>query len=151
MTGVKLELLTDTEMLLLFEKGIRGGMWNSIHNYAEANKKKYMKNYDSNKPSTYLLYVDANNLYGYAMSKKLSIDNFKWEINLTKFTTDFIKNHNEDSDIGYLLLVDVRYPETLCKEHEDLPFLPDKTKINKVTKLTCDIHDKKDYSINIFF
>ena len=150
MMGVKLELLTDTEMLLLFEKGIRGGMCNSIHNYAEANN-KYMKNYDSSKPSTYLMYVDANNLYGYAMSKRLPIDNFKWETNLTKFTADFIKNYNEGSDIGYLLLVDVAYPKNLRKEHEDLPFLPDKTKINKVTKLTCDLHGKKDYSINIFF
>ena len=142
MTGVKLELLTDTEMLLLFEKGIRRGMCNSIHNYAQANN-KYMKNYDSSKPSTYLMYVDANNLYGYANSKRLPIDNFKWDTNLTKFTADFIKNYNEDSDIGYLLLVDVAYPKNLRKEHEDLPFLPDKTKINKVTKLTCDLFLKQ--------
>ena len=69
MTGRKLELLTDTEMLLLFEMGIRGGMCNKVHGYAEANN-KYMKNYDSTKESSYIMYLDANNLYGYAMSKK---------------------------------------------------------------------------------
>ena len=81
MTKVKLELLTDNDMLLLFEKRIRGGKCNAIYNYAEANN-KYMKNYDSNKKSTYLMYVDANSLYGSAMSKKLPIDNFKLVINL---------------------------------------------------------------------
>ena len=69
MTGIKLELLTHTEMLLLFEMGIRGGMCNKVHGYAEANNKN-MKNYDSTKESSYIMYLDANNLYGYAMSKK---------------------------------------------------------------------------------
>ena len=81
MTNVKLELLTDNDMLLLFEKSIRGGKCNAIYNYAEANN-KYMKNYDSNKESTYLMYVDANSLYGYTMSKKLPIDNFKLQTDL---------------------------------------------------------------------
>ena len=100
MTGIKLELLTDTNMLLLFGKGIRGGMCNAICKYAKANN-IYMKNCDSTKKSKYLMYVDANNLYGYAMSKKLPIDSFKWETNLSMFTADFIKNYNEESDIGY--------------------------------------------------
>ena len=81
MTKVKLELLTDNDMLLLFEKGIRGGTCNAIYNYADANN-KYMKNYHSNKESTSLMYLDANNLYGSAMSKKLPKDNFKLEIDL---------------------------------------------------------------------
>ena len=67
-TGIKLELIIDNDMLLLFEKGIIGGMCNSVYNYAKPNN-KYMKNYDSTKESTYLMYLDANNLYGYAMSK----------------------------------------------------------------------------------
>ena len=75
-TGVKLELLTDNNMLLQFEKGIRGGIVTAVHKYAKANN-KHMKNYDSTKQSTYLMYVDAKNLYGYAMSKKLPVDNFK--------------------------------------------------------------------------
>ena len=93
-TGVKLELLTDNNMLLQFEKGIRGGIATVVHKYAKANN-KYMKNYDSAKQSTYLMYVDANNFYRYAMSKKLPVDNFKWETNLSIFTEDFIKNYDE--------------------------------------------------------
>ena len=92
-------------MLLLFEKGIRGGTCNAIYNYADANN-KYMKNYHSNKESTSLMYLDANNLYGSAMSKKLPKDNFKLEIDLQKFTSDFIKNYDQESDIGYLLVID---------------------------------------------
>ena len=83
------------------------------------------------------------------MCKKLPYGNFKWVENISIFTEDFIKNYNENSDTGYLLVVDVIYPENLFKEHTYLPFLPDKTKINKVTKLTCDLYDKKEYSINI--
>ena len=148
MTGQTLELLTDENMLLLFEKGIRGGICNAICKYAKANK-KYMKNYDSSKKSTYLMYVDANNLYGYAMCKKLPTGNFKWVEDLSIFTKDFIKNYSEDSNTGYLLVVDVKYPENLYRDHKYLPFLPDKTKINKVKKLTYDSHDKKEYSIYI--
>ena len=78
------------------------------------------------------MYVEANNLYGYAMSKKLPIGDFKWIEDTSIFTEDFIKNYNEDGDTGYLLVVDVIYPESLLKEHNYLPFLPDKTKISKV-------------------
>ena len=93
-TGVKLELLTDNNMLLQFETGIHGAIATVVHKYAKSNN-KYMQNYDSTKQSTYLMCVDANNLYRYAMSKKLPVDNFKWETNLSIFTEDFIKNDNE--------------------------------------------------------
>ena len=95
------------------------------------------------------MYVDANNLYGYAMCKKLPTGNFKWVEDLSIFTKDFIKNYSEDSNTGYLLVVDLKYPENLYRDHKSLPFLPDKTKINKVKKLRCDLHDKKEYSIYI--
>ena len=76
MSGQTLELLTDENMLLLFEKGIRGGMCEAITKYKKANK--YMKNYDKTKPSKHLMYVDANNLYVSAISKKLPTSNFQW-------------------------------------------------------------------------
>ena len=76
-TDVELELLTNNYMLLMVEKGTRGGICQAIHRYAKANN-KYMKNYDKNIDSSYLMYLDANNLYGWAMSKKLPGDGFKW-------------------------------------------------------------------------
>ena len=79
-------------MSLLFEKAIRGGICNGISRYTKADN-KYMKSYDSNKESTYLMYVDANNLYGYAMWKKLPYGNFKWVEDLSIFTEDFIKSY----------------------------------------------------------
>ena len=82
-TGAKLELLTDENMFLTYEEGIRGGICNEVRGYAEANN-KYMRNYDKNKESSFLMYVNANNLYGWAMSTKLPADGFKW--------VDFIKN-----------------------------------------------------------
>ena len=136
-------------MLLQFEKGIRGGIATAVHKYAKANI-KYMKNYDSTKQSTYLMYVDANNLYGHAMSKKLPVDNFKWETNVTIFTKDFIKSYNEETDIGYLLFVDVLYPKYFREKHKYLPFLPEKVKHDKVTKLSCEITNKNNYSVSIF-
>ena len=72
---VKLDRLTDIDMLLMVEKDIRGGIWHSIYRYAEANN-KYMKNYDKNKESSYIRYWNENNLYGWAMSQKLPVNNF---------------------------------------------------------------------------
>ena len=75
-TKVKLELLTDIDMLLIVENGTRGGICQAIHRYAKANN-KYMKNYSKNIESSYLMYLDANNLYGCAMSQKLPVNGFK--------------------------------------------------------------------------
>ena len=91
-TGVKLELLTDIDMLLMVEKGIRGGICQAIHRYAKANN-KYMKNYDKNTTSSHLIYLDANNLYGWAMSQKLPVNGFEWVKTLSKFDEHFIKNY----------------------------------------------------------
>ena len=76
-TGVKLELITDHDMLLMIEKGIKSGICQAIHRYAKANN-KYLKNYDKNIESSYIEYLDANNLYGWAMSHKLPVNDFKW-------------------------------------------------------------------------
>ena len=109
-TEVKLELLTDYQMLLMIEEGIRRGMCQSTHRYAKANN-KYMKNYDKNIESSYLKYLDANNFYGWAMSQKLPINGFMWyDDYLSDFNEEFIKNYDKNSDNGYFLEVDIGYP-----------------------------------------
>ena len=94
-TGVELELLADTDMLLMVEKGIRGGMRREIRHYAEAHN-KYMKDYDKNKESSYLKYWNVNNLYGWAMSQKLPVNTFEWIQETFQFNEDFIKNYNHE-------------------------------------------------------
>ena len=83
-----------------------------------------------------------NNLCGFAMCKKLPVGTFKWLDDLSIFAEDFIKNYDEDGDIGYNLEVHAECPRNLHKLHSDLPFLPEKIKINKCTKLVCNVQDK---------
>ena len=147
-TNVNLELLIDVDMLLMVESGIRGEMCQSTHRYAKANN-KYMKIYDKSIDSSYLMHLDANNLYGLTMSKKLPVNGFKWENDLSKFNENFIKNYNENSDVGYFLEVDIEYPKQLWSSHKDLPFLPERKKLEKVEKLVCSIEDKEKYVIHI--
>ena len=145
-TNIKLELLTDYDMLLMVEKGIRGGICHSIHRYAKANN-KYMNNYDENEESSYIQYLDANNLY--AMFQKLPVNNFMWIKDTSKINEDFIKKYYENSKKGYILEVDVKYPKKLHDLNSDLPFLPRRIKINKCKKLVCDLHNKKKYVVYI--
>ena len=147
-TKVKLELLTDYQMLLMIEEGIRGGMCQSTHRYAKANN-KYTKNYDKSIDLSYLTYLDANNLYGSAMSQKLPVNGFMWYKYLSDFSEDFIKNYDENSDVGYFLEVDVEYQKKLWGSHKNLPFLPERKKLEKVEKLVCSIEDKEKYVIHI--
>ena len=144
-TRVRLELLTDPDMLLMFERGIRGGITQVAHRYVSANN-KYMKDlYGSNKASSYLQYLDANNLYGWAMSHPLPTSKFKW----VEIDPDQISDLAASKIKGYLLEVDVRYPTDLHDSHSDLPFMCDKMKINKVEKLVPNLKDKKNYVIHI--
>ena len=147
-TKVELELLTNIDMLLMVEKGIRGGICQAIHRYAKANNKD-MKNYTKDIISSYLMYLDANNLYGWAMSQKLPMNGFKWVKDLSQFNESFIRTYDENSDIGYFLEVDIDYPEKLFNPHEDLPFLPEGKKVNIVEKLVCSIEDKEKYVIHM--
>ena len=140
-TNIKLKLLTDYDMLLMVEEGIRGGICHSIHRHAKANN-KYMKNYDENKESLYIQYLDANNLYGFAMSQKLPVNGFKWN-DSNEINEEFIKNYNENNKKGYILEVDVKYLKKLHESHSDLPFLQKRMKINKCKKLVCNLHNKK--------
>ena len=120
-------------MLLMVEKEIRGGICQSIHKYAKANN-KHMKNYNKKIESS-LMYLDANNLYGWVMSQKLPVNRFKWENDILQFNKDFKKNYNENSNKGYFLEVDIEYPKKIFDSNKDLPFLPHK-KIRKSRK-TC--------------
>ena len=124
-------------MLMKVEKGIREGMCNAVFRYAKANN-KYMKNYNINTESSYLEYLDANSLYGWAMSQKLPVDGFKWieEDNLSKLDEKSIKNYNVEED--------VEYPKNIHKLHNDLPFLPERMKINKCSKLICTMQNKEN-------
>ena len=127
MTKVKLELLTDIDMVLMVENSVRGGLIQVVRKYGVANN-KYLPDYDKNQTSSYLQYLDANKLYGYAMIKKLPLNGFKWS-DPKKYTCELIKNYDdENSNKGYLLEVDIEYPKHLHKAHEDLPFLPERRK-----------------------
>ena len=133
-TDIELELLTDYDMLLMIEKAI-GGICHSIHRYAKANN-KYMKKYNNNEESSYIQYLDANNLYVWAMSNKIPVNGFKWTDN-NIINEEFIKNYNENDKKGYIFEVDIKYPKKLHDLHSDLPFLPERMEINKCKKLVC--------------
>ena len=93
-------------MLLMLEEGIRGGIRHSVLRHAKANN-KYMKDYDENKESSFLIYTDYSNLYGKAMSEKLPVDGFMWVDDISKIDEDFIKNYDEDSYEGYFIKADI--------------------------------------------
>ena len=120
MTGINLELLTDIDMQLFIEKGLRGGISYIAHRHAEANN-KYMKNFDPDKLISFLMYLDANNLYGWAMSKPLPYGNFKW-VNADGVIT-------KEYGIGHIYEVDLEYPEELHDLHNDYPCAPEKIKV----------------------
>ena len=104
-TKVKLELLTDIDMFLIVDKGIRGGLCHSSNRYAKANN-KYMKDYDENKEPSYLKTWDINSLYGWAMPQKLPLNEYKSVKDLSEFNEDFIKSYSEKGNEGYFLEVD---------------------------------------------
>ena len=119
-TKIILDLLTNIDMFLMVEKGIRRGICHSIYWYVKANN-KYMKNYDKNKKSSYLQYWDVNNLYGWTMLQKFPVNNFEWIKDTSQFIEDFMKNYNEESDEGYFLEIDVQCLEKLHELQNDLP------------------------------
>ena len=126
--GEKIELFNNTKeqenMYNFIEKGIRGGISNISHRHSIANN-KYTKNYDPTKESKYIVYLDANNLYGWAMQQKLSDGNYKWE-NTSLFTEKYINNINENGQSGYILEVDLEYPQSLHEYHSSYPLCPER-------------------------
>ena len=144
-TGIKLELLTDPDMLLMFQRGIRGGITQAVHKYTSANNKYMGDRFDPKSESSYLQYQDANNLYGWAMSQPLPTGGFKWvDVNPNK-----ISELATRTDKGYILEVDVSYPRELHNPHNDLLFMCERMEINGVEKLVPNLRDKKNYIIHI--
>ena len=131
-------------MLLLVEKGIRGGIFHSIYRYAKANN-KYMKDYHRNKTSSYLKYRDVSNLHGWAMSQKRPVNNFEWINDNSQFNGDFIKTIKKKA----MKDINVQYPEKLHDLHNYLLFLPEKMKLEKVEKCVANLDDKTEYVIHI--
>ena len=145
-TGIRLELLTDPDMLLMFERGIRGGITEAVHRYAKANNEYTGEKFNPSKKSSYLQYLDANNLYGWAMSQALPTGGFKWadiDLNEGEAAHAQIGELAARIDKGYLLEVDVSYPRELHNSHNDLPFMCERIKINGVEKLVPNLHRKR--------
>ncbi|KAJ4450849.1 hypothetical protein ANN_02280 [Periplaneta americana] len=145
LTGVELQLITDMTMLLLFEQGIRGGICQCVTRHAVANDPK-SGNFDNSKSPSAIYYVDANNLYGFAMSQKLPYGGFEWlsDEEIHHFDLQAI---NDDSEIGYILEVDLEYPNHLFEKHRDLPFCAEFAKPpgGKHKKLLTTLHSKQHY------
>ena len=138
-TEIKLELLEDVDMLLMIEKGIRGGISNAFKRYAKANN-KFMKDFDPAEKSSFIVYLDANNLYGWAMSKPLPVGGFEWmaEAELKNW-----ERFVDEEGIGCILEVDLEYPVELHDFHNDFPLAPEKMILGKVEKLTQNLRDKE--------
>ena len=141
MTDVELELLTDIDMLLMVEKGIRGGVSMISNRYGKANNKYMGNKFNPSEPSKYLMYLDANNLYGAAMSMKIPTHGFKW---MNKYEL----NHWEKYPC--ILEVDLVYPKELHDLHNDYPLAPERIMMckNKVEKLIPNLRNKKKYVIH---
>jgi len=151
-------------MYLLIEKGIKGGMCTvGEKRYSKANN-PYMPNWDSCNPTSYITYLDANNLYGWAMSQPLPVGNYKWE-DPSKFCADFIKSFDFSKDKGFIFCVDLEYPKELHDLHNDYPLAPEKIKpplcpymkklseelkykIIRCEKLVNTLNNKTDYILN---
>lgn len=139
LTKINLELLTDPDMLLMVESGLRGGISMISNRYGKANNKYMNEKHDPSKPSKYIVYLDANNLYGWAMSQKLPHANFKW---MSKQELD------EWRYIACILEVEIEYPEELHDLHNDYPLAPERLMMNGVEKLIPNLNDKERYVVH---
>ena len=128
MTNNELELMTDVDMFQFIEKGMRGGVSYIANRHGKANN-KYMNKYDEKAPSKYIIYLDANNLYGWAMSQYLPTGNFKWMSDKEIKQVD-LGNYKADGKKGLILEVDLEYPHELHNLHNDYPVCPEKVKVS---------------------
>ncbi|XP_076383902.1 uncharacterized protein LOC143261216 [Megalopta genalis] len=144
LTKIELELFTDVDMFLFVERGIRGGLSQCSHRYALANK-KYMSTYDSAEPSRYLMYFDVNNFYGWAMSQPLPHRGFQWVDDTSNFNIDSVPI---DSPVGYILEVDLEYPQEIHDAHADLPYCLIHEVVTLQKKLLTTLSDKNRYVLH---
>ena len=121
MTDIKSEKISDIDKYLFIKKGLRGGICYIVKRYAKANN-KYLNDYDPKKPSTFLSYLDMNNLYGWVISEYLHCGRSNWLKNIDKF--DLIMSINDKSSIGYFLKVNLEYLDELHELHHDFPLAP---------------------------
>ena len=149
MTDIKLELITDIDMFQFIEKGLRGGISYIANRYGKANN-KYMKDYNKDKPSKYIMYLDANNLYGWAMSQYLPTGGFRW-MKQNKIENLDLGKYHEESKKGLILEVDLEYPEDLHDIHNDYPLAPEKVKVteNMLSNYCKKIADKYNISTGL--
>ena len=129
MPDIKLELMTDIDMFQIIEKGMRGGISYIANRYGKANN-KYMKEYDEKTPSKYIMYLDANNLYGWAMSQYLPTGGFRWMSEKQINNLDLAK-YKENSKKGLILEVDLEYPKELHNLHNDYPLAAERVCVTK--------------------
>ena len=151
-TGQHLQLLHDYDMLMMFEQSIRGGITHISKRYAVANN-KYMKDYNPDEESSYIQYLDANNLYGWAMSQNLPTHGFKWMKTITKEKVEDILEKANHCMLnmgrkGYVFEVDLEYPPHLWDSHNDYPLAPEKMIVNGVEKLICHFKPRKNYVVH---
>jgi hypothetical protein len=147
-TNINLEILQDPEMYLFFEKGIRGGISQCSKRVAIANN-KHCVGFDRTKASKYITYLVANNLYGWAQSQYLPNGGFSW-MDKNEIENLDVLTVPDDSSVGYVLEVDVSYPETLHTGHNDLPFLCERIvpPNGKTPKLITTLTNKKNYVVH---
>ena len=145
-TGCTLELISDPTMFEMMDRGLRGGVSMIVHRYAKANNPEMGQNYNSKEPLSYIVYLDANNLYGYAMSQPLPTGGFRWlqqeEWNLLDW-----KSLEPTSTKGYILEVDLEYPNELHENHNDYPLAPDKRQMQFETLNEYQIRIMTHYEI----
>ena len=144
MTAIKLDLLEDVDMLLMIEKGTPGGISNAFKRYAKANN-KFMKNFDPAEKSSFIVYLDANNLYGWAMSKPLPVGGFEW---IAEEELENWERFVDEEGVGCILEVDLEYPVELHDFHNDFPLAPEKMILGKVEKLTQNLRDKEAMNLH---
>ena len=149
MTYIKLELMTDIDVFQFIEKGMHGGVSYIANQYGKANN-KYMKEYNEKVPSKYVMYLDANNLYGWAMSQYLPTGNFRWMSDKEISKIDLGK-YKADSKKGLILEVDLEYPQGLHDSHNDYPVCPEKVKVlnNMLSGYCKKIAEKYNISIGL--